>query len=117
MEDNNQFLQQFGGSATANLVTAIGFMIYKFIEGRCKHSKCSSNTSCFKCSADNYTERAASNKTIRDGVRPQESMQKLQRRDNKILQEKHIAVEKLELRDPESISTGNSVVVKGETIV
>ena len=78
MEDNNQFLQQFGGSATANVVSAIVFILYKFIEGRCKHSKCSSNTKCFKCSADNYeTERASSAPKVKD-VRPQKSLSGVQ---------------------------------------
>ena len=55
--ENNDFLKQFGGSATANVLTIVVVMIYKFIEGRCKHSKCQSNTSCFSCSADNYLTR------------------------------------------------------------
>ena len=112
-EGSNEFMKQFGGSVTANVVFAVGILIYKFLEGRCKHSKCSSTTSCFKCSADNYTERDTSNKTIRDGVRPQESVQAVFSRDDKILSKVDISA--LELRAEDSLE-GNSrvrVLVEG----
>ena len=100
-EENNQFLQQFGGSATANLVTAILFMIYKFIEGRCKHSKCSSNTRCFKCSADNYeTKRATSNPYNKeDDIRNHESVQELYTRNSPEIQTRHSPT--IEIRETE----------------
>ena len=117
-DGSNEFMKQFSGSVTANVVFAVGILIYKFFESRCKHSKCSSNTRFCKCSADNYeTERAESNKDIKNAVQFESRMQKMQPRNDKVLQEKHFAVEKLELRDPESISAGDSIVVKGETLV
>ena len=117
-DGSSEFIKQFGGSAAANVVFAVGILIFKFIEGRCKHSRCSSNLSWCRCNVDNYeTERAESNKDIKNAVRSQESVQKMHGGNDEVLQEKHFAVEKLELRDPESISTGNSVVVKGETLV
>ena len=85
MEDNNDFMKQFGGSATANLVTAGLFLIYKFVQGRCKHSKCSSNTQCFKCNADNYaTERASSPPNLKDDIQPKikKSLQEMHSRDS-----------------------------------
>ena len=102
MEENNQFLQQFGGSATANLVSAIIFMIYKFIEGRCKHSKCSSNTRCFKCSADNYeTKRCTSNpyNNKEDDIQPQSRLQELQRIESTEVQTRHSPT--IEIRETE----------------
>ena len=100
MEDNNQFLQQFGGRATANVVSAIVFILYKFIEGRCKHSKCSSNTKCFKCTADNYaTERASSAPKVKD-VRPQEGLQEVHTRHSPEIQTRHPQI--IEVREPES---------------
>ena len=69
MEGNNEFVKQFGGSVTANLVFAVLLVVYKFLESRCKHSKCSSDTSCFHCSADNYsTSRGSSPPKIKDEV-------------------------------------------------
>lgn len=117
MEDNNQFLQQFGGSATANLVTAMLFMVYKFIEGRCKHSKCSSNTSCFKCSADNYeTERATSNPYNKDDIRPEKSLSEVHTRNSPEIQTRHPPI--IEVREPESReNTRDFSLVKGGELV
>ena len=49
--DGSQFMSQFKGSAVANLVFMIVFVVYKFIDKRCQHSSCESNTRCCKCSA------------------------------------------------------------------
>ena len=49
--DGSEFYKQLGGSATANLIFAVGFMIYKIFSQKCQHSKCKSNTKCFQCSA------------------------------------------------------------------
>ena len=50
MEGNeSQFVQQFKGSAVANLVFAIIFIVYKIIDKKFAHSHCSSNTKCCKC--------------------------------------------------------------------
>ena len=50
-EGGSEFYKQLGGSATANLIFAVGFMVYKVFSQKCKHSKCKSNTKCFQCSA------------------------------------------------------------------
>ena len=117
MEDNNQFLQQFGGSATANLLTAMLFMVYKFIEGRCKHSSCQSNTRFCKCKTDNYdTERATSNPYNKDDVRPVESLQGVQARNSPEIQTRHPPI--IEVREPESReNSGNFILAdKGELV-
>ena len=115
--DGSEFGKQFAGSAAANVVFMIGIMIYKFLEGRCKHSKCSSNTRCFKCNVDNYeTERSSHNKA-KDAFQFEKSMPQMQARDHQEIQEGHFAVEKLELRDPDSISTRHRDVAVGEGIV
>ena len=117
--ENNEFLQQFGGSATANLVSAILFMVYKFFESRCKHSRCSSDTSCFKCSADNYeTKRATSIPTTikEDGIRHEKSLQKLHKsHDSKIQQG---CTSPIQVRFPESDDhTRNFQLVTGVELV
>ena len=78
MENDNEFWKQFSGSATANIVVIILYGIAKFLQSRCKHSRCSSDNSCFKCKIDNEN-------TIRDpiergnhkDVRSEESLQEL----------------------------------------
>ena len=120
MEDeNNQFLQQFGGSATANLVTAILFMIYKFIEGRCKHSKCSSNTSCFKCSADNYdTKRSTSNpyNNKEDDIRNHESVQELYTPNSPEVQTKHPQTSQADSSSSRENSRNSRLAKRGEIV-
>ena len=89
--ENNEFLKQFGGSAVANVVTCVCFMLYKFVEGRCRHSKCSSDTSCFKCSADNYsTERCSSPPRRKDDdIFSENSLSSVHPRNHQEIQERH----------------------------
>ena len=56
--DGSQFVQQFKGSAVANLVFAIVFIVYKIIDKKFAHSHCSSNTKCCKCetSEDSFSD-------------------------------------------------------------
>ena len=117
MEENNEFIKQFGGSATANLLTAIVFMIFKFVQGRCKHSQCSSNTSCFKCTADNYaTERASSPPNLKDDVQPEKSLQEMHtRHDREVLPRRSSPIK---VSEPESREdTRDFSVVKGPELV
>ena len=115
MENNsNEFLKQFGGSATANVLTVIVFMVYKFIEGRCKHSKCESKTSCFSCSADNYaTQRGIK---VKDDIQPTVSVQVLQTRNNKEVQTRYPAV--IQVDQAESTDTASErQLVRGDELV
>ena len=116
-DEGGEFGKQFAGSAAANVVFMIGIVLYRFIEGRCKHSKCSSNTRCFKCNVDNYeTERSAHN-IAKDAIQPQKSVPEMQAREHPKISPGHFAIEKLELRDPNSLSTRLGVVARGEDIV
>ena len=114
---NSEFLKQFGGSATANLVTCMLLFAYKFIEGRCRHSKCSSNTRLCKCSADNYnTDRRSSPPSIKENVGSKESLQKLQAGDDKEIPTRHSAVG--EIGDSQrQHNPPNSEVVTGENAI
>ena len=107
MEENNgnEFTKQFIGSASANVVFCVGFLIYKFIEGHCKHSRCQSNLKWFKCNADNYdTERAENGDTnqIVNAVRSEKGMSEMQTPEHQIIPSQHIKT--LELRSPRSLS-------------
>ena len=115
MENNsNEFLKQFGGSATANVLTVIVFMVYKFIEGRCKHSKCESKTSCFSCSADNYaTQRGIK---VKDDIQPKKSLPGVHTRNGKEVQTRHSAV--IQVVQPDSSdTTSNRQLVRGDELV
>ena len=118
-ENNHEFLKQFGGSATANLVTAILFMLYKFVEGHCRHSKCSSDNSCFKCSADNYsTSRASSPPKTKDVVRTEaeESLPKVHAGVDRQVQTRRPPL--IEIREPESRDHSREFsLVKGRDLV
>mgnify|MGYP003712696831 CR=1 FL=1 len=115
--NGSEFGKQFAGSAAANVVFMIGLLLYKFFESRFKHSKCSSNTSCFKCNVDNYvTERSTRNKA-KDAIQSEEGLPELQGRERQEIQERHIEIEKLELRDPTSLNARERQVVRGEDIV
>jgi len=112
--DGSEFGKQFAGSAAANVVFMVGLLIYKFIEGRCKHSKCSSNTRFCRCSADNYeTERAVDNKRIRNDLQLESRVQEVFRRDDEVLQK--VDIKTLELRAEDSVegSARQRIVAKG----
>ena len=115
MENNsNEFLKQFGGSATANVLTVIVFMVYKFIEGRCKHSKCESKTSCFSCSADNYATQRGTK--VKDDIQPTVSLQDLHTRNGKEVQTGHSAV--IQVVQAESTDTASErQLVRGDELV
>lgn len=116
--DGNEFTKQFIGSASANVVFMVGILIYKFIEGRCKHSRCSSNSRCLTCAVDNYdTERGESNQIVKNDLQLEKSLPELHRRDDKILPSQHL--EALELRSPDSFSGDpkNRIMAIGENIV
>ena len=115
--DGSEFGKQFAGSAAANVVFMIGLLIYKFFEGRCKHSKCSSNLSWCRCNVDNYeTERSTGNKA-KDAIQSEKSVPRLQAREREKIQERHFALKKLELRDPDSLTPRDRIMVRGEDIV
>jgi len=113
----NEFGKQFAGSAAANVVFMVGLLLYKFFESRCKHSKCSSNTSCFKCNVDNYVTERSSRNITKDAVQSEKSLPKLQGGERQEIQERHIEIAQLELRDPTSLSARERQVVRGEDIV
>ena len=50
-EKGNEFYAQLGGSATANFLFTIAFLIYKCFSQKCQHSKCKSNLKWCQCSA------------------------------------------------------------------
>ena len=50
-ENGSEFYAQLGGSATANFLFTIAFVIYKCFSEKCQHSKCKSNLKWCQCSA------------------------------------------------------------------
>ena len=120
--DGSEFGKQFAGSAAANVVFMVGLLLYKFFEGRCKHSKCSSNTKFCKCNVDNYeTERSTGNK-LKNAFQSEKSLPQLHARNRKKISPRHSPIETLELRDPSSFDPEDGDpreprLAKGENIV
>ena len=117
--ENNDFLKQFGGSATANVLTIVVVMIYKFIEGRCKHSRCSSNTSCFKCETDNYsTQRGGSSdpRVKENAIQPESSVSEMPSSKHSQVQEGHTST--IKVVQPESSTDSREIrmVKTGELV-
>jgi hypothetical protein len=88
MSENSEIWQQFSGSALANVVMMFGYGLYKFIEGHCKHSRCSCNNRCFKCSVDNDEIQRQITKR-EDDIRSLQNLQTLQFGDQKKIPEGH----------------------------
>ena len=48
---DSEFMKSLSGGTIANMIFAVGFMIYRVFTAKCKHSKCKSKTGCFECSS------------------------------------------------------------------
>ena len=117
MEDNNQFLQQMAGSSVANILTVALFMIYKFIEGRCKHSQCQSNTSLCSCKADNYeTKRDSKNPYNKDDIQPEIRLQKLHRSELPQVHERHPQTSQADSSSSSENSRDSRLAKRGEIV-
>lgn len=57
MAMENEFIKQFAGSGSANIVTLILLSIGWFVKNKCKHVKCKGHSYCCDCSIkDDYDE-------------------------------------------------------------
>ena len=86
-DENSELWKQFSGSAMANVCVLVIWMIYKFVDTHCKHTRCSSNTKCCKCQMDNDELKRQQSKR---NVRPKESLQELQTPDNQKIRTRYI---------------------------
>ena len=86
MSDQDEYWKQFTGSASANVVFIVVYFIYKFAESHCKHSRCSSRTSCCRCSIDNDD---VNNKQRKHGLRHQFSLQTMHSTDSEKVPPRH----------------------------
>jgi len=48
---NSEFLKGLSGGTVANLIFAVGFLVYRVFSNKCKHCKCKSKTGCLECSS------------------------------------------------------------------
>ena len=82
MEGESQLLTNFKAGTLSNLVFVVLFLVYKFTESHCKHSRCSSNTRWCKCRINTDDSNSeVGNKTLRLNVRSQKSLSELQKSD------------------------------------
>ena len=70
---DSELQQSLIGGSVANGLLVIGYLIFKFIQQRCKKSHCESHNSCFECSTD-LEEIKETSKTVRDINHKQLSM-------------------------------------------
>ena len=62
-QPNNEFLKGLSSGTVANLIFAVGFLIYRICSTKCKHSKCKSKTKCLECSTqeDSFNSKQEEN--------------------------------------------------------
>ena len=65
MEVNEDLSKSLMGSGIANGLLVLGFLIFKFIQQRCKKSHCESHNFCFECNTD-LEEIKNTGQTVRD---------------------------------------------------
>jgi len=55
----NEFFKSVSGGTVANMIFAVGFLVYRLCSTKCKHSRCKSHTKCFECSSqeDSYINK------------------------------------------------------------
>jgi len=65
---DSEFMKSLSGGTIANMIFAVGFMIYRVLSAKCKHSKCKSKTGCFECSSqeDSVISKDVEDDQIRD---------------------------------------------------
>ena len=100
-EQTSEFYKQLGGSATANLIFAVGFFIYRIFSQKCRHSKCKSTSKCLTCSAQE--DSVDNNKDEEFQRQIEEKMSEMQKRFDSSVRSKCgsiIPLDRLELRSP-----------------
>ena len=103
MNEDSQFLDNFKGSAVANVVSAAGFLIIYIIREKCKHSKCECDLRCFRCkckdddsSRDEGSEERGegSEKRGKEGIVDRQKTFRFPRQAQSEMQKLHIRVDK-----------------------
>jgi hypothetical protein len=100
-EPTSEFYKQLGGSATANLMFAVAFFIYRTFSQKCRHSKCKSTSKCLTCSAQEDSIDNSKDEEFQREIK--EEMLEMQRRFDRRLRSKRcsvISIDDLELRSP-----------------
>ena len=100
-EKTSEFYKQLGGSATANLIFALFFFVYRIFSTKCKHSKCKSTSKCLTCSAQEDSLDSKDDEEFQRQIK--EEMSEMQKRFNRRLRTQRsssIPLDRLELRSP-----------------
>ena len=96
-----EFYKQLGGSATANLIFAVIFIIYRVFSQKCRHSKCKSTTKCLTCSAQEDSLDNSKDEEFQRQIKAE--MSEMQKRFDRRLRTKRgkaISLDDIELRSP-----------------
>ena len=96
-EPTSEFYKQLGGSATANLIFAVAFFIYRIFSQKCRHSKCKSTSKCLTCSAQEDSIDNSKDEEFQREIKAE--MSEMQRRFDRRLRTKRgaISIDRLEL--------------------
>ena len=99
-EENNEYLKQLTGSAGANMIFVVGFMLYRALQNRCKKSKSKCATHCGFC--DIEIENDSSSSDIEEGNSKHEnirgSVPKMQQGNHRELPERNTKTPKSDIR-------------------
>ena len=71
-EQESEYLKQFTGSAGANMIFVVGFLLYRALQNRCSKSKSKCATHCGWC--DLEIENDGSSSDIEEGVTKDENI-------------------------------------------
>ena len=96
-----EFYKQLGGSATANLIFAVIFIIYRVFSQKCRHSKCKSTSKCLTCSAQEDSLDNSKDEEFQRQIKAE--MSEMQKRFDSRLRTKRgkaISLYDIELRSP-----------------
>ena len=81
-EVQNEYLKQLTGSAGANMIFVVGFILYRALQNRCKNSKSKCATHCGFC--DLEIENDDSSSDIEEGTHKNENVSPKNQRARKL---------------------------------
>ena len=72
-EQENEYLKQLTGSAGANMIFVVGFLLYRALQNRCTKSKSKCATHCGWCDLEIENDGSSSSSDIEEGITKDEN--------------------------------------------
>ena len=103
--EENEYFKQLTGSAGANMIFVVAFILYRVLQNRCKNSKSKCATHCGFC--DLEIENDDSSSDIEEGKHKRHEntrsrVPEMQQGDNRELPERNPATSKFDILEPEN---------------